>query len=265
MTNERMHIANKARFLSLFTRNIIFKHKRVYFTIIIATLLALIIFLLSINKESSIKINGTIQIHSIATESVLVCSVQSVDCRHYYLLEMINSQSQQRCNSSSQKQVRATDCTSVFTRPAITAEQHRLSLLLLLRVTRALEAAHVLYTLFSGTLLGSWRHHCLIPWDDDLDIFVHPANRTAFLALFQKSTPQHMCAIVILSIQSFKQCQFNHLIVCLFYYFSKLTNQNSDQVYNLLFSFKIICTNSYTQSQSEQHEISCSGLKLNKC
>ena len=55
-------------------------------------------------------------------------------------------------------------------------------------VTRAFESANIVYTLLAGTLLGSWRHHCLVPWDDDLDIVVHPDNRSAILHLFGNST-----------------------------------------------------------------------------
>ena len=37
-------------------------------------------------------------------------------------------------------------------------------------VCQALTRANVSYFIYSGTLVGSWRHHGLVPWDDDVDI-----------------------------------------------------------------------------------------------
>ena len=72
-------------------------------------------------------------------------------------------------------------CLEALKRPALSPDQFKMSLDLLLLVTRALEDANIQYTLYGGTLLGSWRHHCFIPWDDDLDIFVPQSNSSALL------------------------------------------------------------------------------------
>lgn len=37
---------------------------------------------------------------------------------------------------------------------------------------KLMEAANLLYFISSGSLIGSYRHHGIIPWDDDLDVLV---------------------------------------------------------------------------------------------
>jgi len=38
--------------------------------------------------------------------------------------------------------------------------------------TLTLEKANITYFMIGGTLLGSYRHHARIPWDDDIDVAV---------------------------------------------------------------------------------------------
>jgi len=49
-------------------------------------------------------------------------------------------------------------------------------------VTSALESANITYFMVSGTLLGSYRYHDLIPWDDDVDLIVPTSERSALAA-----------------------------------------------------------------------------------
>lgn len=41
----------------------------------------------------------------------------------------------------------------------------------------AMQRERVPFFLYSGSLLGSWRHHGLVPWDDDVDFAVPRANQ----------------------------------------------------------------------------------------
>ena len=43
---------------------------------------------------------------------------------------------------------------------------------LIRHVDNILHKAHVDYVIYGGTLLGAWRHHGFIPWDNDVDIII---------------------------------------------------------------------------------------------
>ena len=49
---------------------------------------------------------------------------------------------------------------------------------LLRTFVQTVDAVNITYLMYGGTLLGSYRHHGIIPWDDDVDLMVDAAKRS---------------------------------------------------------------------------------------
>ncbi|KAI8778104.1 hypothetical protein BgiBS90_020754 [Biomphalaria glabrata] len=55
-------------------------------------------------------------------------------------------------------------------KPSLTVTEQRQMLFAMLSATQAFAAFNISYFISEGSLIGYWRHHGMIPWDDDVDI-----------------------------------------------------------------------------------------------
>jgi hypothetical protein len=62
----------------------------------------------------------------------------------------------------------------------------------LVTLVEALDRVNATYFMTSGTLLGSYRHHGHIPWDDDLDLMISRADKPRVYAALQQYQPQYL-------------------------------------------------------------------------
>jgi hypothetical protein len=62
----------------------------------------------------------------------------------------------------------------------VTPCEHILIMRLLMIIERICRKNEITFMMSDGTLLGSWRHHDIIPWDDDLDLMIPLEQKTRF-------------------------------------------------------------------------------------
>lgn len=66
-------------------------------------------------------------------------------------------------------------------RPLLTPTLKKVLLDTLLEFTRVAKQLNFTYMLYGGSLLGSYRHHDLIPWDDDMDVQLEFSTKDTLL------------------------------------------------------------------------------------
>ena len=78
-------------------------------------------------------------------------------------------------------------------KPIISTKEHA-KLLEIFRVFRAIcDWSNLTYLLYGGSLLGSYRHHGLIPWDDDIDVLMNESEKSQIYKYFTNISGYALC------------------------------------------------------------------------
>ena len=73
--------------------------------------------------------------------------------------------------------------------PVLTAAEKEEMMNMASLFAQILERRNITYFMFGGTLLGSFRHHDVIPWDDDLDFMVNSSQKWEIVEEVNKIKP----------------------------------------------------------------------------
>lgn len=76
-------------------------------------------------------------------------------------------------------------------KPAMTTTEKQTLRRILSIFAEVADSNNFTHFLISGTLLGSYRHHGLMPWDDDVDILMRYAERDDILQVFRNYSKQN--------------------------------------------------------------------------
>lgn len=71
----------------------------------------------------------------------------------------------------------------------IMTEEDKMTVVLLLKVFHQLAKGKVNYWMYCGSLLGSYRHHSVIPWDDDIDVLINDKDKTKLYPILSSLEP----------------------------------------------------------------------------
>ncbi len=78
-----------------------------------------------------------------------------------------------------------------FFQPSVTEEESGKLYEILDKVDVLAKQYNLTYFLYGGSLLGSYRHHRHIPWDDDIDLMFNLSQKPQILAAFQTLEPDY--------------------------------------------------------------------------
>ena len=97
-----------------------------------------------------------------------------------------------RARECGKTHFRPVDNALALFQPAVAGDDLCLLLDIVAALDRALTEANITYFLYGGTLIGSWRHHGLIPWDDDVDVAVDITRQTDLRKALKSLEPQFL-------------------------------------------------------------------------
>lgn len=76
--------------------------------------------------------------------------------------------------------------------PVVTDKEVRICQEIFANFSKAMTEASLTFFIYGGSLLGSWRHHNLVPWDDDLDVGVPLSQNETMATVLNRLAPNYV-------------------------------------------------------------------------
>ena len=76
--------------------------------------------------------------------------------------------------------------------PLMTENDVEVLMDILERFVSAVTVANLTFFMYGGTLIGSYRHHNLVPWDDDVDIFMWSVDKSVIRKVLSTLRPDYV-------------------------------------------------------------------------
>ena len=78
-----------------------------------------------------------------------------------------------------------------YFQPVLSAHDKQVMMTTMKKCFSALTAANITVFMYGGTLIGSYRHHGFIPWDDDVDIIVNGSDKERVVEVLERLEPNY--------------------------------------------------------------------------
>ena len=78
---------------------------------------------------------------------------------------------------------------------ALTSKQKSILLNLTATLAEVCRGLQITYFMYGGTLLGSYRHHDIIPWDDDIDLIIDKSKISQVIFAIKSLAPFYKLAV----------------------------------------------------------------------
>lgn len=124
-------------------------------------------------------------IYKFGTKDMIKCIARQQICDNFSFPE-VNETAARLIPGSSVGQIRNLYFPGKFKsgnymlssfQPGLSHDERQIMFMLFQTFVRACAKFNVTFFLYGGSLLGSYRHHDIIPWDDDIDVMLNTSQR----------------------------------------------------------------------------------------